>query len=162
MSQFNVISVARTDAGYLVSVNGQGTRHESPAVRDFISGAMEDKAHVVLDLSQCEYLDSTFLGCLVILHKRGCEHGERFRVHADDAVINKLLHPTRLDTIIPCCTTPPKTTGQTVPLPVIDLEREEFGRHLLDTHEELADIDSPSSDAFRLVADQLRRELGES
>ena len=162
MSQSNAISVARTQSGYLVSVRGQGTRQQSPAVRDFISGAMEDKANVVLDLSQCEYLDSTFLGCLVILHKRSCEQGERFRVHASDEVIKKLLHPTRLDTIIPCCATRPETTGQTVPLPIIDLDREEFGRHLLDTHEELAGVDSPSSDAFRMVCDQLRKELGES
>ena len=162
MSQSNVVSIARTETGYLVSVHGQGTRHESPAVRDFISGAMEDRANVVLDLTECEYLDSTFLGCLVILHKRGCDKGERFRVHADAAVINKLLHPTRLDTIISCCSTLPKTSGQTVPLPIADLDREEFGRHLLDTHEELAHVDSPSSGAFRMVAEQLRRELGET
>ena len=161
MSQTNQIVVARTEAGYVVSVTGQGTRQESPAVRDFISGAMEDKAHVVLDLSQCEYLDSTFLGCLVVLHKRSCQHGERFRVYADDAVIRKLLHPTRLDTVIPCCEASPNPQGEAVPLPDIKLDREEFGRHLLDTHEELANLDSPSSSDFRKVAEHLRRELGD-
>ena len=134
MSQSDAISVTRTETGYVVSVHGQGTRNQSPAVRDFISGAMQDKASVVL---------------------------ERFRVHADDAVSKKLLHPTRLDTILPRCEDLPKTVGPAVPLPIIDLERDEFGRHLIDTHEELAEGDSPTSGAFRMVCDQLRKALGE-
>ena len=160
MSQSDAISVTRTETGYVVSVHGQGTRNQSPAVRDFISGAMEDKASVVLDLSLCVCGGSTFLGRLMILHKRGCQH-ERFSVHADDAVSKKLLHPTRLDTILPRCEDLPKTVGPAVPLPIIDLERDEFGRHLIDTHEELAEVDSPTSGAFRMVCDQLRKELGE-
>ena len=166
MSQSSELTVARTEQGYVVAVVGQGTRIQSPAVRDFISGALEDGASVVLDLSACNYLDSTFLGCLVILHKRsaakesGCD-GQRFCIHAGEEVVQKLLHPTRLDSILTCNAQPPATTGEAVPLPVVDLERKEFGKHLLDTHEELAAVDSPSSAAFRLVCDQLRNELGE-
>ena len=161
MSASNSVTITRTKSGYVVTVTGQGTRQESPAVRDFVSGAMEDGAEVVLDLSPCTYLDSTFLGCLVILHKRGCEHGERFRVCAGEDVVKKLLRPTRLDTILPCCDEPPAVTSEAVALPVVDLPREEFGRHLLDTHEELAAVESPSSAAFRMVCDQLKKDLGE-
>ena len=161
MSEQNSVGVTRTKTGYIVSVHGQGTRQQSPAVRDFVSGAMEDGADIVLDLSRCEYLDSTFLGCLVVLHKRGCERGNRFSVHADDARMKKLLHPTRLDTILARREELPPAVSATVELPALELPREEFGQHLLNTHEELANVDSPSSAAFRLVCDQLRKELGE-
>lgn len=115
-----------------------------------------------MDLSDCNYLDSTFLGCLVILHKRGCGHGNRFHVHANGPVREKLLHPTRLDQLLSFCARPPETMGAHVTLQVTDLERDEFGRHLLATHDELAKLGGPAAGAFERVAAQLRRELGES
>ena len=54
------LAIHRTETGYLFRVIGRGTMRQSPAVRDFVSGAMEDGVEVVLDLCECEYLDSTF------------------------------------------------------------------------------------------------------
>ena len=47
-------------------------------------------------------------------------------------------------------------------LQVTELERSEFGQHLLATHDELAKLGGPSATAFERVAAQLRRELEES
>jgi len=160
MSEENGITVCPMERGYIVAEKGKGTRQESPAVRDFVSGVMEDGVEVLVDLSQCDYLDSTFLGCLVILHKRGAAYDGSFRIYAEDDVRGKLLHPTRLDQVLTFCQQRPAPAGAAVELHSIDLEREEFGRHLLATHEELARLDSPSSDAFARVAEQLRQELG--
>ena len=161
MDDSTLVTVKRSESGYIVRVQGKGTRHESPSVRDFVCGAIEDGASVVLDLAGCEYLDSTFLGCLVILHKRGCENDGRFRVCADESAINKLLHPTRLDQVLSFCPALPESRGNPVALKPVELERLEFGQHLLATHDELAQIGGPHSTAFELVADQLRRELSE-
>ena len=60
------IQIYGVETAYLFRIVGRGTRRESPAVRDFVRGALEDGANVVIDLSPCEHLDSTFLGCLVI------------------------------------------------------------------------------------------------
>ena len=56
---------------------------------------------VTLDLSPCEYLDSTFLGCLLTLHKRSVEVADtRFLVVADEGTRQRLLNPTRLDAVL--------------------------------------------------------------
>ena len=69
MSDPCTLTIHRTKFGYLLRLVGRGTMRESPTVRDFACGAIEDGAEFVVDLSACEYLDSTFLGCLVLLHK---------------------------------------------------------------------------------------------
>jgi anti-anti-sigma regulatory factor len=162
MSNKDEVTVARTKSGYVVSVAGNGTRLQSPSVRDFACGAIEDGEEVVVDLSACQYLDSTFLGCLVILHKRGCENCDRFRVYAEETVRSRLLHPTRLDEVFTFCPQPPQQLGLPVILQRTELERKEFGRHLLATHEELAQVDSPAAGAFAKVAAQLRKELNDA
>src|SRR4051812_9057346 len=70
-----VVKVGRTTAGYRLRVEGTGTMRESPAVSEFAGHALGDGAStLVVDLTACDYLDSTFLGCLVNLqlhHGRG-------------------------------------------------------------------------------------------
>ena len=86
------LAIRRTESGYLFRVVGRGTMQASPTVQEFVCSALDDGADVVLDLSACEYLDSTFLGCLLILDKRGSGAAGSFTVHASDLVRQKLLH----------------------------------------------------------------------
>ncbi len=85
------IGIYRTLTGYLFRITGRGTLRESPAFRDFVCGAIEDGAQVVLDLSACEHLDSTFLGCLVMIHQRGESDGGSFALFADRAIRENLF-----------------------------------------------------------------------
>src|SRR5687768_10917844 len=107
------LKVGRTGAGYCVRVEGRGTMRESPAVEEFVARSMGgDPVTVVVDLTACDYLDSTFLGCLLGLHKRfgkragpsaadpGPTPGPRFAIAADPERRRKLLGPTRLDLVL--------------------------------------------------------------
>ncbi len=155
------LTIARTESGYLFRIAGRGTMRESPSVRDFICGAIEDGADVVLDLSACEYLDSTFLGCLVMLHDRGKSQDGSFAVFAEQSKREKLLGTVQLDRFLNFADQRPHGVGDPVTLHVSVLERTEFGQHLLETHRKLAELGGPAADTFRKVADQIARELGE-
>jgi anti-anti-sigma factor len=155
------VNVSRSDSGYLVTLVGRGTMRESPAVRDFASGVMEDGSRIVLDLSNCEYLDSTFLGCLVLLHKRGAGNVRRFSVFAPEETRQRLLASVRLHQILEFVKDRPACLGDPVELPVAELERIEFCQHLMETHRKLAELGGPAADAFRRIADQLAREFEE-
>ena len=96
------IEILRIEKGYLFRIVGRGTLRESPAVRDFVCGAIEDGADVVMDLSQCEHLDSTFLGCLVILHQRAERDGGSFSVFADELARQRLFGVSHLDRVADC------------------------------------------------------------
>lgn len=155
------IEIDRIDSGYLFRVAGTGTLRESPAVRDFVCGAIEDGVFVVMDLSACERLDSTFLGCLVVLHRRGERHGGSFRLYADAETRQRLFGSSKLDQLLSFVESTPESRGTPVALRVTPLERKEFGTHLLECHRRLAELGGPSAETFRRIVDQLQKELGE-
>lgn len=161
MSKPCELTVQRTAAGYLIRVAGTGTNQQSPAVRDFSCGAIEDGAEIVLDLSRCDYLDSTFQGCLVVINRRANKQDGRFGVIADAATCKRLFGSTCLEQILPMRDEAPATQGSSVALPVVKLERREFGQHLLETHDELAKLGGPQGATFRALVDQLSHELNE-
>ena len=132
---------------------------ESPAVRDFVSGAMEDGVHITLDLSDCQYLDSTFLGCLVILQRRGNNCGHRFNVFADDAKRKALLASAHIDKCLTFTETRPRPTGEPAELVAANLQRREFCGHLLETHRALSKLKGPSAATFGRIADQIASDL---
>ena len=148
-----------TAEGYLFRIVGRGTMHESPTVRDFIGGAMEDGAVVTLDLSECDYLDSTFLGCLVMLQRRGDMAERRFRVHAPDEPRQRLLKTSQIDRVLTFAETAPTPTGKAALLETTNLQRTEFCGHLLETHRALARLNGPAATMFQRIADQIARDL---
>ena len=71
-----------TATGYRLRVQGKGTMRQSPAALAFgMRCHAEADRNLALDLSTCEYLDSTFQGCLVQLQRAfGSGAGSRFSV----------------------------------------------------------------------------------
>ena len=67
-----LLKVARTSTGYCVRIEGRGTMRESPAAAEFVLRSLEKAPApgITVDLSGCDYLDSTFLGCLVEMQRR--------------------------------------------------------------------------------------------
>src|SRR4051812_24313726 len=63
---------APTENGCVIRVEGRGTMKESPAASGLANRTLagDASAVVVIDLSACTYLDSTFLGCITSLYGR--------------------------------------------------------------------------------------------
>ena len=155
------LRVGRTPEGYRVRVEGRGTMRESPAAHDFAVQALEDGAHsLVLDLSGCEYLDSTFLGCLVDLHKRfGADRLGRFVVAVPLALGQKLLAPTRLNKLLNLSEARPEIIGEEMTIDPSTLSSRDLGHHILECHRRLAEVDGPRRDDFAQVVERLSDEL---
>lgn len=157
------VKVGRTEAGYRVRVDGHGTLRNSPAVHAFTVRTLDDQdgGRVVIDLTTCQYLDSTFLGCLVDLNKRyGTSRPPRFEVAAPPETVRRLFGPTHLDRVLHVLDVEPATLGDEVDLSTEDLPLPELGRHLLECHRRLAEVDGPNQAAFRRIVDRLEAELG--
>src|SRR4051794_28214604 len=95
------LQVGRTDGGYRIRVEGKGTLRESPAFQGFAERALDNGPGTLrLDLAACQHLDSTFLGCLIGLHRRyGLGQPPRFAI-AESSQARLLLAPTRLDSFL--------------------------------------------------------------
>jgi anti-anti-sigma regulatory factor len=153
--------IGRIETGYIIVVVGRGTCRESAAVEQFATEALEaEGCAVTIDLSACTHLDSTFLGCLVHLHKRfGAPRPSRLIVVASPNQAQKLLAPSRLDTFLEISNKPPNIRDTLMALSQAKVDEFEMGRHVLECHRLLADLGGPHAAAFAAVADELEREL---
>jgi anti-sigma B factor antagonist len=69
----------------------------APTVRAALSDATEKGSHhLIVDLSQLEFLDSTGLGVLIGAHRRAAEHVGSLRLVVRDGPILRLLNITGL------------------------------------------------------------------
>jgi hypothetical protein len=138
---------------------------ESPALREFAVQSFDSPAAtstVVVDLSQCDYLDSTFLGCLLSLHRKyNRTSPHRFQVAASGDKRQQLLAPTHLIQALDLTDICPEPISDVVEVSRPTLPGEDLGRHVMECHRHLAELGGAGAAAFRAIAEQLARELGE-
>ncbi len=158
----SAVKIAQTDAGSVVRIEGRGTMQQSPTVHEFISRLLGAEAgSVVLDLNACTFLDSTFLGSLLDLHKRfGVAKPPRFTVAATPGEARKLFGPTRLDRLLNIAAICPLINGEWRTLPAGASGAREVARHVMECHRALAEVEGPNQAVFARIADQMEREIG--
>jgi anti-anti-sigma regulatory factor len=161
MPETSVLKVARTAAGYCVRVEGRGTMRESQSAAQFVAGPLErEGASVVVDLSACDHLDSTFLGCLVEMQRRaGRASPPRVLVSATPEKVKKLLSPTKLDLVLKTTAELPQVVGEFVSLPAAEPGTPDVMRHVMECHRLLAKTGAPQQAAFAAIADSIEKEL---
>ena len=176
----SALKVARTPTGFCLRVEGRGTMRESRPAAEFVNQSLAAGAGagagggagggpaptVVVDASACDYLDSTFLGCLVEMQRRVARApagpgamGPRFVVSAPPEKVRKLLSPTRLDAVLKTTPEPPQVVSEYVALPAEDPGNPDVVRHVMECHRRLAELGGPQQAVFAAIADNLEREL---
>jgi hypothetical protein len=115
---------------------------------------------LILDLEACDYLDSTYLGALVDLHRRyATEDPVRFVVAARVEARLKLFGPNCLETLFHYVEQAPEPLGEELELTTPALDRDDLGRHVLECHRRLVELGGPNQAAMQGVVDRLEHEL---
>lgn len=163
------LRVGRKERDFLVRVQGRGTIKLSPLLHQFAVQSFESlteadtnakQSTVTVDLADCDYLDSTFLGCLLSLNRRFNRAGDpRFLVAASPEKRRTLLEPSNMDRVLAIRETNPEPGCELIELVCPALLNTDLGRHVLECHRQLAQLDGPNQAAFRSVVDQLGYEL---
>lgn len=144
--------------GCVLRVVGRGTMQESVAFRSAIESNLD--CLIVFDASECTYLDSTFLGCLIGIQKSAEKSSRgRFVIAASDAMRLQLFATSSLDKYFDFIDNCPEIIGEMQKVPVDHLDAVTLGRHIAHCHQRLADRGGPEASAFRSIADRLSREL---
>ena len=133
----------------------------SPAFREIAEQCLSDGSDVVfVDLTDCDYLDSTFLGCLIQVHKRFRDFGEaRFQIVADNGKRTKLFSTSMLDRLLDFVNGTPTVETEFVKLPAKSIETEQLGLHVMRCHQRLAELCGKDAEKYRSIADRLAKEL---
>jgi anti-anti-sigma regulatory factor len=150
--------IGQVSNGLVLRVVGRGTMQESVAFRA-AAESNTDGGIVIFDAMQCEYLDSTFLGCLIGI-KKACEQSanRRFVIKACNATRVKLFSTSSLDKYFDFIETCPEP-AELKPIDTGALDPTTLGRHAMRCHEHLAERGGREAAAFKSVADCLRKEL---
>jgi anti-anti-sigma factor len=157
------LKIATTDNGCCIRVEGKGTMNESQAAHEVAIRALQTSSSisVVLDLTSCSYLDSTFLGCILDLYKHYGRSGvPRFMVAGSSAQRHKLFAACGIEKVIPAVESAPPVHGEWVPLTSTDTQsHQQLMRHVMECHRTLAQVDTPMKVAFAKIADEIEKDL---
>jgi anti-sigma B factor antagonist len=160
MSNTTPITAGPTEQGVRLTVEGRGTLVESQTVRELVDRALADpSARVIIDLGRCTYLDSTFLGMLVGVHKRYGAPPSRYAIAASPETRRALFSLSRLDRVLCFVPAPPAYSAEPQPLAARAVASDTLGRHVVESHRELAQLGGAEAERFRAVADAVAAEL---
>jgi anti-anti-sigma regulatory factor len=153
--------IGRCAKGLVIRIVGRGTMQESLAFRAAVEHSPA-VALVVFDAMQCDYVDSTFLGCLIWM-KKACERPpeRQFVIAASKATRIKLFSSSSLGGYFDFIEACPEPVDKLVKVDAEKFAPAELGRHIMRCHELLADLGGEKAGAFKAVADRLAKELGE-
>jgi anti-anti-sigma factor len=154
----------RQDGPHLTfRAEGRATMHHSLPLRQCVEqAACAGTIHVRVDLRDCTYMDSTFLGTLLFLKKMTDKRclGD-FALVGPSAVCMQLLKSMCLDRIYPIQAAEELPAEGWTALYTEKPEAPEFRRNVVEAHQELAGVPGPASVIFGPVANCLAKDLEE-
>lgn len=95
------LSVVHDDQGpdHVVVVKGEIDIYTSPEFEAELSKAYAAQRHVILDLRECRYIDSSAISAL---HRANRQCGGRLRIVIDDDCnVKRILDITQIDKVVP-------------------------------------------------------------
>ena len=93
---------AQTEGEFtVISLQGEVDLHYSPKAREIILKHLNDKQHVLVDLSAVEYIDSSGVASLVEGFQHARSHTLKFALVGVSDAAMQILQLSRLDKVFP-------------------------------------------------------------
>lgn len=92
----------RQQAGFtIVALSGEVDMHSSPRAREVILATLKQRQHILVDLAEVSYIDSSGVASLVEGFQYARKHQLRFGLLGVSHAAMQVLQLARLDTIFP-------------------------------------------------------------
>jgi anti-sigma B factor antagonist len=149
------------DQMLLFQVDGWATMSQSLSLRRFAEHALAEGARRVwVDLRRCTYLDSTFLGTLLFLHRAALRLGGReFRLISPSCECAKLLQQMGVTEVFPVFDMEEAAPSSWTVLTKGSDDKQHLQRNVLEAHEELACLPGAAAERFRAVVRCLAKDM---
>lgn len=145
-------------------VRGRAQAFQCPSLRQFVEDSLAgDATEVRIDLSECEHFDSTFLGTLLHLRRTRCATGGAILTLVNPSgecrQLLKRMGATRLFNFASTRDDEPQFDWAALG----ELESEacgyDFKRNVVTAHQELAEVDGPMQEQYRVIAQMAADDL---
>ncbi len=155
------IEVGTLDGALYIGVMGQATQRICPTATQLVSDYIA--AHgaaitVILDTRGCDWVDSTFAGCLIGLRKR-LAGGGKVQLSGCGEACRASLARMKLDALIEFVDVEPPTQRETLACVSGDRPTREEIALMLEAHRELAAIDEGNRQVFGPIVAMLEQQL---
>lgn len=143
-----------------IRVHGRGTHRQSDAFYEAVRSVLEARRLLTLDLSVCEYLDSTFLGTIHEVVDQADAAGVGVRLRGVQESVRRLFRELSMDLVLRHI----QDDGEPLPhewRPLARSNGQSRRKHLkiLRAHEVLASLSEENRRKFKDVVESLRGEL---
>ncbi len=153
------IKVGRTRGALVVKVVGGGTIANSLSLRQFLATAFDSGVRsTIFDLSECDYVDSTFMGVLVWAARLAARYpGGAGRIVGAHAQVRDTLQAMRLELVLDISEAPAEGHPRLRSLPTV--EGVPQPGLIYEAHQELARITPENRRRFARLLEILEAEL---
>ena len=157
------LTYAEFDDATLIAVGGRATWSHAETFFEATEAVIEEKRSLMLDLSGCEYLDSTFLGTLFQVASEAEAESVPLRIQGVLPSVRARLEELSMHSVLA------RVTEEAVELPR-NMQKLTEARsdstherlRLLRAHELLARLSDANREKFQEVVDTLRSEIGKT
>jgi anti-sigma B factor antagonist len=150
----------------LLQIEGWGTMKQSLPLRRFVEEHLAGPTtRVAVDLRGCTYIDSTFLGTLLYLHRAVARRqGGDFRLISPSPECTRLLQQMGVTDVFHVSPGDEAAPPAWKPLLEDPRDKQCFQRNVIEAHEQLASLPGAAGEPFRAVvrclAKDAKREEG--
>ncbi|MDD5676463.1 MAG: STAS domain-containing protein [Kiritimatiellae bacterium] len=166
----HVLEVARQGATAYLRVLGRATFTVGPALKQFGTASIEEGCtRMVLDVSACEGMDSTFMGVLAGMATRlARQTGGKMLMLNVNYKLFEILRTLGLDQLMECrrlgavtepLVKPPLTAQALSPIAAAAADRQTTQRVMLEAHTTLAAVSADNQLRFKDVLTYLREDV---
>ncbi|MCZ6886986.1 MAG: SpoIIE family protein phosphatase, partial [Gammaproteobacteria bacterium] len=155
------VTFAETDDTTFLCLSGRMTWTHGEALLDAASEVVDNDRALIIDLAECEYLDSAMLGTLHELASRAAVAQTSFHVQNASASLKNAFEELSMHIVLERLSAQSVEVPQqrtALQLPPTDPHRQQM--RLLAAHEVLADLSEDNQAQFGPVVDAMREDLG--
>ena len=154
------ISHGETDNATTLCLSGRVTWLFAEALLQAATDVLEAQRDLVIDLGECDYLDSTLLGTLHEIVERAANSRGRVVLQRVPDALRTMFEELSLAQVLGCCASdalPLPRARQPLQLRITDVHRQKL--RLLKAHEVLAGLSDDNREQFGGVVEAMREDL---
>jgi len=146
----------------VINICGRGTYMLSHNFFDAVEAILDGKRGLTIDLSGCDYLDSTFLGMIHEVVSKGDKAGVRVHVQRISEGVRRLFEELSMDLILRHVHEPAEPLPYMEPLVKTAPDKGTLHRRILRAHDVLVSLSDENRKKFQGVVEMLKKEMGDT
>ncbi len=153
------IKIVSKNSIYLVKIGGRATFEYAPTLKNFAGTILSENISAIrIDLSECTWMDSTFMGTLAILGLKSREKSIPVTIHKASEKNMGLIKELGINVLFLFSDSLENLDVDFSAIGAISHE-EDMGRTMLDAHQTLIDINSQNAEKFDNVIDFIKKDI---